>query len=303
MHKYPVSIVIPNWNGKHLLEKHLPKVIISVVGAEIVVADDASFDGSKEFLAKYYPNIKVVSLSRHRGFASCVNSGVAAAQGEIVVLINTDVVPEKNFLGPLLKHFEKSEVFAVGCLERSHEPGAIVKRGRGLAHWGKGLYIHSRGEVDKSDTAWVAGGSGAFRRELFLQLGGLSSIYNPFYWEDIDLSYTARKAGYLVKFEPKSVVDHFHEEGAIKSGFTPMQVKVISYRNQFYFVWKNCSDIQTIFTHMLYIPVRLAQSLFDADTAMLMGFVRAMWHLPEVMQERKRVSRFWKVPDREIVTV
>jgi GT2 family glycosyltransferase len=208
--KLSVSIVLPNWNGESLLGKNLPVVIDAAPDAEIIVADDASSDGSVALLKKKFPGVIVVENRVQQGFAGNVNSGVAHATGDIVVLLNTDVRPEMDFLPPLLTSFADPRVFAVGCREKSHDPGGIVERGRGIARWERGFFVHARGEVNKTDTAWVSGGSSAFRRDLWNKFGGMDTIYNPFYWEDIDLSYRALKAGYRIMFEPKSVVGHFH---------------------------------------------------------------------------------------------
>jgi hypothetical protein len=133
--KIAVSIVIPNWNGVELLKKHLQKVIDNAPGAEIVVADDVSTDGSVEYLRKNFPKVVVVELNKRVGFAANVNAGVAKATGDIVILLNTDVEPEKGFLKPLLPHFENLDMFAVGCLEKSPVATVVVFRGRGVARW------------------------------------------------------------------------------------------------------------------------------------------------------------------------
>ncbi|MBU1327468.1 glycosyltransferase family 2 protein [Patescibacteria group bacterium] len=295
-----VSIVLPNWNGAHLLEKNLPAIISAAGSVEIIVADDASSDGSVRLLKEKFPEVVVVENNVRQGFAGNVNSGVMRAQGDIVVLLNTDVRPEKGFLGSLLKHFEDDRVFAVGCLDKSHENGKIVLRGRGIARWEKGYFIHERGEVDKTDTAWVSGGSGAFRKIMWDELGGMDTLYNPFYWEDIDISYRALKAGYRLVFEPKSIVHHFHEQGKIKSDFSPKDVKRIAYRNQFIFIWKNLSDYSIACEHCIWTPIRLLQAVFGRDQLMIQGYIAALRMLPNVVGTRSRSSRYWRIPDRKV---
>lgn len=271
-----VSIVIPNWNGARLLEKNLPSVVAAANGAEILVADDASTDGSVEFLNKNYPKVVVVQNTKQQGFAGNVNSGVAKATGDVVVLLNTDVRPEKTFLEPLLARFSDPTVAAVGCLEKSHEDGKVVLRGRGLARWEKGYFIHSRGEIDREDTAWVSGGSAAYRKIVWDKLGGMDVRFNPFYWEDIDVSYRIQKGGYAIVFEKKSIVHHFHEEGKIKSDYSPNDVKRIAYRNQFVFHWKNIPSVWIWLEHIVWTPVRLVQAILRGDWLMLQGFILAL---------------------------
>ena len=193
--------MIPNWNGKHLLEKSTFN-FAAAPRAEVILADDASQDGSVALVKEKYPGVVIVENKHRKGFAGNVNSGVARATGEIVVLLNTDVRPERGFLDPLLSRFSDDPMVAgVGCLEKSHDLHGVVLRGRGIARWEKGYFIHRRGDVDSNDTAWVSGGSGAFRLSVWKKLGGMDTLYNPFYWEDIDfhINYSNRDTGLCLK--------------------------------------------------------------------------------------------------------
>jgi len=299
--KLSVSIVIPNRNGAKLLEKHLPAVIQVAKGAEIIVVDDGSSDNSVALTREKFSGVRIVEKRKHEGFASTVNAGVAAAHGDIVVLLNSDVEPEANFLDALLPHFRDETVFAVGCLEKSHENGQVVLRGRGEASWIKGYFIHKRGDVNKSTTAWASGGSSAFRRSMWAELGGMDALYNPFYWEDIDLSYRALKAGYRLVFEKKSIVHHYHEIGIIKREYSPQYVKLIAYRNQFIFIWKNVSDPGIWLAHCFWTPVKLVKALLTLDALMVAGYFSAMMRLPRILASRWYSMRFWKKTDRVIM--
>ncbi len=295
-----VSIVIPNWNQADLLAKNLPTVITAAPSAEIIVADDASSDGSMELIKKKFPQITLVENKFQQGFAGNVNSGVAKAIGDIVVLLNTDVRPEIGFLDPLVAHFSDPKIFAVGCLDRSVEGKEIILRGRGVARWEKGFFIHSRGEVDKQTTAWVNGGSGAFRKDIWQKLGGMDPLYNPFYWEDIDLSYRALKSGYRLVFEPKSIVIHDHAKGAIHQRYSQFTINTIAYRNQFIFIWKNLSEKSFIVEHICWTPVRIVQAVFRFDFAFIWGCIRAFFLLPRVALSRMRVSSLWRISDTNV---
>ncbi len=295
-----VSVVIPNWNGSSLLKKHLPKVI-SRVGreAEIVIVDDGSTDDSVEII-RQFKSIRLIAKERHEGFASTVNIGVEHANGEIVVLLNTDVEPESNFLPPLLAHFDDPLVFGVGCMDKSIENGNIVLRGKGEAAWKKGFFVHWKGDIDKRNTAWVSGGSGAFRKSIWKKLEGMDALYNPFYWEDIDLSYRALKAGYSLIFEPKSIVMHFHEEGKIKSDFSSEYIKQIAYRNQFIFIWKNVSNYRILLAHCFWVPIRLLQGFVKGDIFFIQGYIRALFLFPLIIHSRMKSSSMWKRNDGEL---
>ena len=99
------SIVIPNWNGRDLLEKYLPSVIASLEAHpenEIIVVDNGSEDGSAAFLRERFPQVRVLALERNLGFGGGSNAGFRAARNDIVVLLNSDMRVEPDFLAPLL---------------------------------------------------------------------------------------------------------------------------------------------------------------------------------------------------------
>lgn len=276
MNKLMVTIVIPNWNGKTLLEKHLKVIVAASNSAEIIVVDDGSTDDSVAFLQKKYPKIKVIEKKMHEGYAGTVNAGVLAARGEIVVLLNTDIEPEKDYLKPLLIHFIDNKVFAVGCMDKSYEKNQVILRGRGVGWWEKGFYIHKRGEIDQTDTAWVSGGSGAFKKSIWMELGGMDTRFNPFYWEDIDISYRATQKGYKLLFEPKSVVHHYHEEGSIKNQYSKNEILNLAYRNQFIFQRKNMPNVRQWILYAFWLPIRILQNLAGRNTAMIKGFLLSL---------------------------
>jgi GT2 family glycosyltransferase len=300
-----ISIVIPNYNGEKLLEKNLPKLLqvsknYSDGKTEIIVVDDASTDKSIGVLKKH--DVEVLEIPKNLGFSSTVNKGVDKAKGEIVILLNTDVSPETDFLEPLLKHFkEDPNVFAVGCMDKSIENGKTILRGRGLGKWEKGFLVHRRGEIDKTNTLWVSGGSGAFRKSIWIKLGGLNEIYNPFYWEDIDLSYRALKSGFKVLFEPKSIVIHEHAIGAIAEKYSEKEIKKIVYRNQFIFSFENATDYKTQFEIFLFLPFHIIKAVFRKDMPFFQGFFSALVLLPKVIKSSLHYQKMFVKKDKEVM--
>lgn len=301
-----ISIVIPNYNGSDLLQKNIPTVLKSVEkykDVEVIVVDDASTDNSLEILESFKDTITTLKNLNNLGFAQTVNKGVKSAQGEIVILLNSDVRPKENFLEPALKHFDDEKVFAVGFLDESIEQGKIMERGRGIGKWEKGFLVHSAGDLSKKNTLWANGGSSAFRKKIWDNLGGLSSLYYPFYWEDIDLSYRAWKQGYEVVFEPKSVVVHEHEEGAIKKNFTSFYIKTVAYKNQFVFVWKNIGDVDLFLSHVLWLPYHFLVAIKNTDTAFFIGFLRALFLVPQIIQSNIDIRNKNTKSDKEVLSL
>lgn len=310
-----ISVVIPNYNGENLIKKNLNKVAEVIYDfskkknkrAEIVVVDDFSEDNSMEELGEIKKSwegklkIKIIKNDKNYGFSTTANNGVRVANGEILILLNTDITPENDFLTPLLRHFEDKNVFAVGCMDKSIEDKGVVLRGRGLGEWKRGFLSHRKGNIEGSNTLWVSGGSGAFRRSIWQKLGGLNEIYNPFYWEDIDLSYRALKSGYRLFFEKESIVIHEHEKGAIKSKYSSHQVKIIAYRNQFIFVWTN-ADFSILLINLLFLPYHILKAVFDMDKAFFIGFFKAIVLMPKILEASSENRKLFVKTDYQIVT-
>lgn len=310
-----ISIIIPNYNGAEILKKNLPKVLESVKNykngkVEIIIPDDPSTDNSKEVIASFISGIKekhVIgktisnTVKKEGGFSKNVNRGVTLATGDILILLNSDVAPHKDFLMPLLKHFDDGIVFAVGCMDESIEDGKTILRGRGIGKWQRGFLMHNKGANDKNTTLWVSGGSGAFRKNMWDRLGGLDPLYNPFYWEDIDLSYRALKAGYRLVFEPESVVRHEHEKGAIKTKFKSAQVRKIVFRNQFIFIWKNITQQGLLISHILWLPYHFLKALSSRDWIFMAGFWEAFRMLSQVKQSREKARKISVRKDSDIL--
>lgn len=303
-----ISIVIPNFNGKIIIQKNLSKVLDSLKDfkgeKEIIFVDDASKDGSLEYLKSLKEKdvkIYVLSNSKNLGFSSSVNKGVESAKNEIVILLNTDVSPQKDFLKPLLEHFKEENVFAVGAMDKSIEGDKVVLRGRGLGVWRKGFLVHRRGEVDKTNTLWVSGGSSAYRKSIWDKLGGLNELYNPFYWEDIDLSYRALKSGYKILFEAKSIVTHEHLKGAIKENYSDAKIKATAYRNQFIFVWENATDYKLLTQHFVYLPYHLVNAILRGDLAFFIGFFKALSLILKIVKSSLKYQKYFVKKDSEVV--
>lgn len=310
-----ISIIIPNYNGAEILQQNLPHVLAAAQEykkekVEIIIPDDASTDNSKEIIKKFIERITdkniIVTLIENtnkgeRGFSKNVNRGALKATGDILILLNSDVSPQKDFLAPLLKHFENEKVFAVGCLDESMENGKKVLRGRGVGRWQRGFLVHSKGSLDKSNTLWASGGSSAFRKTLWDKLRGLDVLYNPFYWEDIDISYRALKAGYQVDFEPQSIVMHEHEKGSIKTKFKEDRIQKIAYRNQFIFVWKNITDRSLFFSHIFWLPYHFAAAIKGQNWFFFIGFFMALGNLSRILTARERARKLFARTDKAIL--
>src|SRR5579859_3167067 len=253
------SVVIPNWNGKDLLEKYLPSVVTALAGNpenEIVVVDNGSEDGSAEFVRANFPAVNLQSLPTNLGFGGGSNAGFRAAKNDIVVLLNSDMRVAPDFLAPLLEGFDDPDVFAVSCQIFFSDPNKIREETGLTQGWWQdgGLKVRHRIDPEIDDLFpcfYGGGGSCAFDRRKFLELGGFDSLLAPFYLEDTDLGYQAWKCGWKVLYQPRSIVYHEHR-GTIGKKFGEAQIQAVLKKNYLLFAWKNIHDTPRLLSHLFF---------------------------------------------------
>lgn len=303
------TVVIPNWNGRDLLEKYLPSIETALAGNpenEIVVVDNGSTDGSVELLAEKFPGVKCLALPQNLGFGGGSNAGFRAARNDIVVLLNSDMRVEQGFLQPLLDGFADNKVFAVSCQIFFSDP-AKLREETGLTQgwWQDGsLRVRHRADEGVRDLYpcfYGGGGSCAFDRRKFLDLGGFDSLLAPFYLEDTDLGYMAWKRGWKVLYQPRSVVYHEHR-GTIGKHFTTAQIQAVLKKNFILFCWKNIHEGRKLIGHFFFTWCGAAISVVFGDEpgrANFIGFWRAFLQLPGAMRSRWRARSLAAIDDTE----
>ncbi len=269
----PITTLIPNYNGLHLLKKHIPVVIDCLRdGDELLIVDDMSTDASVSYLCDeykleelhdhYFQNkyvnkgkkivVSLMVMEKNVRFAAAVNNGVAVAMHDLLFLVNNDVSPQKDVLFHLSSYFEDTTVFAVGCKEYIGSKSGEVS-GKNTLWFAKGMFMHSKAANMKSGpTAWVSGGSGLFDKQKWILLEGFDTRYYPAYWEDVDLSFKAKKHGWKVLFCEDAVVIHKHET-TNSTAFGSRSIDAMSWTNAQKFVLKNGTFTQ-LFWHFIYKP-------------------------------------------------
>lgn len=301
--KLSVSVVIPNYNGKELLQNNLPKVLAAVKSCEVIVVDDASTDTSVAFLKSTYPEITVIEQSRNLRFAQTCNAGVMHANGDVIVLLNNDVVPDEDFLEPLIKPFIDLAVFAVGAAEITDLERPQDVSGKACGTFSHGFLTHRRCEDQESGpTLWASGGSGAFRKSVWTKLGGLDPLYAPAYDEDRDICYRAMKRGYVCTFVSQATVEHVHET-TNRRVFGALHIQIVGYRNQLMFTWKNTTDQKFLLLHLLWLPYHLIITSLKSRGLFLIGFILAFLKLPRIFAARTIEKREGIHPDEKILSL
>jgi O-antigen biosynthesis protein len=303
------SVVIPNWNGKDLLEKYLPSIVTALAGNadnEIVVVDNGSEDGSAAFVRANFSQVTLVALETNLGFGGGSNAGFRAAKNEIVVLLNSDMRVAPDFLPPLLEGFDDPDVFAVSCQIYFSDP-TRKREETGLTQgWWQdgGLRVRHRIDDEVHDLFpcfYGGGGSCAFDREKFLELGGFDELLAPFYLEDTDLGYMAWKRGWKVLYQPRSIVYHEHR-GTIGKRFREEQIQAVLKKNYLLFCWKNIHEWRKLAAHFLFAWAGMLLAVLFGDVPLrpnLTALWRAFTQLGQACRSRRRARSLARVSDTE----
>src|ERR1035438_2218792 len=303
------TVVIPNWNGKDLLAKYLPSIRGALAGNpdnQILVVDNGSTDGSADFLRDTFPEVTVLALPKNLGFGGGSNAGFRAAKNDIVVLLNSDMRVALDFLAPLLEGFRDAEVFAVSCQIFFTDP-ARLREETGLTQgWWQDGGLRVRHRIDDAvddlfPCFYGGGGSCAFDRAKFLELGGFDRLLEPFYLEDTDLGYMAWKRGWKVFYQPRSVVFHEHR-GTIGKRFRDDQIQAVLKTNFLLFCWKNIHEWRKLAQHFLFSWAGAILSVVFGDIQGRPNPVslwRAFLRLPRAGRSRWRARTLARVTDTE----
>jgi GT2 family glycosyltransferase len=298
----PLSVVIPNYNGRELLGENLPYVLRAMRrypgDSEIVVVDDASTDQSVEYLERHFPEVRVIRIAVNTGFAQACEAGIRAARNGIILLLNTDVRVSEDFIAPLMAHFAEGGVFAVSAMslrEDERTPRELAK----VPYFKRGYLkfvssenpklIRAIKEHNSSPiyTFYAVGAHCAIDRDKYYALGGFDSLYYPFYSEDVDICYRAWKHGWKSIFEPKSVVFHTHS-GPIHSENHWSYTANIIRRNRLLLVWKNVTSPRFLFfSHFVPLIVRSVLGILVLDLVFYKALFSALSRFRQVRDRRR----------------
>jgi GT2 family glycosyltransferase len=303
MDKTSVSIVVPNYNGENLIDQTLSFIVKAsetyAGESEIIVVDDASSDDSVNLIQAKFPDVNLIVHDRNKGFSEAVLTGVRSSNFPIVLLLNSDTRPKRDFILPLIAWFEHEDTFSVsplivnqnGFSQRVSWVRGVLKRGdiRNQS-WELSTALEMANDGRELKSLYASGGSIAFRKAMFVELEGFLPIYKPFYGEDRDLGTRAWKRGWKTFFEPRSVVVHDHI-GTIRRFFRDRQVRTIRKRNRFLYLWLHLSTKKLLLSHFPWILLRLPGRLLQLDLVFVMALLKAVMHWKEVYRLRSKPGR------------
>ncbi|MEQ9465316.1 MAG: glycosyltransferase [Haliea sp.] len=244
-----VSIIVPVYNSYRMTMHCLASILEHTPDAnyEVILADDHSTDATAS-IAQRVRNIRVVRSRRNHGFLLNCNGAAATASGRYLVFLNNDTAVCRDWLRPMYSLLEARPdagvvgprlLFPDGKLQ---EAGGIIWRDGSGWNYGRRDDPHKPEYEYVKEVDYVSGACLMITRALWTHLGGFDSRFAPAYYEDTDLCFAARQAGYKVMYQPQASV--FHYEG-VSNGTDPGKgVKRFqaSNREKFCVKWREVLD-------------------------------------------------------------
>lgn len=243
-----VSIILVNLNGRHHFEKLFESLrAVDYPGEllEVVMVDNASVDGSVQWLDKHASDARTVQCRQNHGFAGGVNVGVEASSGEVLVFLNTDMRVEANWLRELVAPIVSGEADCTSSLTLSWNGKVVNFGGSAMNFHGIGWQVGMDDpDIEKyrskpCETLFACGGSMAIRRHVYEDAGRFDEDFFAYY-EDVDLGFRLWVLGYRVLYVPSSLAYHHHMSTSRR--IAVQKIRLLQMRNPLWLIYKNYED-------------------------------------------------------------
>lgn len=288
-----VGVVILNWNGEALLKRYLPTVVETSSSdiVDVIVADNASTDGSIEYVTTTFPDVHIVRLDKNYGFTGGYNRAIAQLDYEYIVLLNSDVATTPHWLEPLLSLMDSDSEIAA-CTpkiidDKRHTHFEYAGAAGGYIDWLG--YPFCRGRImdtieedhgqydDNADCLWGSGAALMVRRALYLSYGGLDEDFFA-HMEEIDLCWRMRNDGKRIVVCGTSSV--YHLGGATLNSTNPRKT-YLNFRNNLIMMAKNYNSNMwpiVIFLRLILDGVAGVRFVINGQWAFCASIVKAHWN-------------------------
>ena len=305
----PVTLVILNYNGIRYIKNCLDSVLATdYPNFKITVIDNASTDGSAEFIEENYPEIKLMKFQKNYGFAKAYNLALKSINSKYMALLNNDIEVEPDWLEKLVLHMEKDEKAAaanpkmlfIQDRKRINAAGGCCDiYGVG---WNRGNGEIDRGQYDKVEEVFYANGAAMLIREkAWKEVGPFDERYF-LYGEDLDWCWRARLKGYKILYVPEAKIYHYWRASSGK--IIPLLEK-----HWMASLLKNYS----LNTLMLLIPkftaIKTLKTLWlikngetlNEKTAIIESFLWNIRNLRKTLEKRKSIQLERKITDKKLM--
>lgn len=259
-----VSVVVLTYNSRDYILRCLESLQWQTYPEfEIIVVDNASTDGSAELVANSGYKVRLITSEKNLGCAGGNNLGWRNTQSEIIVFLNPDVVVAPDWLENLIRGLIATEGAVIAGCKMYYPNTRIIQHAGGILHPNAMCEHFGNSEPDTGkydelrEVDFVTGAGFAVWRWFLEKMNGFDEDYYPAYYEETDLCWRARKAGYKVIYVPDAVL--FHYESSILTKLSPQFYRLF-FRSRIIFLLKNYTLKDWLFK---FLPFEIRWFLFE----------------------------------------
>ena len=306
------SVVIPHWNAIQFLPTCFDALQRQTYQPiEVIVADNASHDGSQELIKREYPWVKLIELEKNYGFTGACNAGTRAARGEFIALLNNDTEADPGWAAAVVDAFQRhpdagsvaSKMLLFDRRDHIHTAGDFFTVDGRAGN--RGVWERDEGQYDREEYVFSAcGGSSAYRRTMLDAIGLLDDDFF-FSGEDVDLGWRAQLAGWRCLYTPRAIV--YHHLSASGGGVT---ASFYDGRNSIFILVKDYPSAlwRKYGGKILRAQWKLAWEAIRARRgaaarARLRGMAAGLFGIPRMLRKRRIVQASRRVPIEAIEAI
>lgn len=286
-----VAVVILNWNGLKHLRQFLPSVMSSIYpNLEFIIGDNASTDGSVDFIRKEYPTIRIIQNDQNYGFTGGYNRVLQGIEADYYILLNSDVEVPKGWIAPVINLMESDPKIAVAApkikayLQKTHfehagAAGGFVDSYGYMFCQGRMFYEieEDKGQYEQSEEVFWASGAAMFiKKHCWDEVGGFDESFFA-HMEEIDLCWRLKNMDYKVMYCAESEV--FHLGGGTLNAENPFKT-YLNFRNNLTLMKKNLPFWRALFS----IPIRIWMDLLAIFRFLSEGKRKDAWAVSRAHQ-------------------
>lgn len=281
------SIVIPVWNGAEVIGQCLDAIYSHPDDRphEVICVDNASRDESAQIIAARFPQVKLLRQPVNLGFAGGVNVGIRAAQGDVIVLLNQDCLPQRGWLSALSAALVAHPEFGIAGCTLYSSTGQLDHAGARLARPSAlGEHLTDVSGEPRS-VEYVTGAAMVIRRSTFDSIGLFDEGYYPAYFEEADFCWRARRHGIETGYVPAAQLTHLRSSREAQTDLIKHWANQQRMRYRFIIKQFDAREIGEFIAYEL--KAADGERWFDQAIGSVMGARDTLRTLPDILERRR----------------
>jgi len=295
------SAIVVSWNGLRFLDDCLSSLLSqSYKSLEVILVINASTDGSKEYVEKKFPKVKIIESKENVGFGPGVNIGIRASKGKYIAFFNDDVLVDKDCIKHMVEIIKSKKADACSAKILFFDKRDTINYAGSMINYMGFIWPKLINQKDRELATQECdyGGICMVRRDVF-DIAGMFDENIPMYHCDVDLCFRIKIYGFKLMFNPSAFLYHKYEFKRNKDKFYDLE------RHRFGLLYKYYSTKSLILIFPMSILIELATIFFSIKSGWfkkkMKSYKEILGEMKALRKERKRIQKARKIKDREFM--